>query len=99
MATAAALSITSLDAPIARGEQVISVVQLRRPNAGELRGIKLTDLLQMDVGALSTLLPRISSPALTAADVAKLDPADLVSIATEVGGFFLSRAQKDSLSV
>lgn len=97
--TNAGVSNISLDAPITRDEQVTSVVQLRRPSAGELRGIKLTDLLQMDVGTLSTLLPHISSPALTAADVAKLDPADLVSITTEVGGFFLSKAQKDSLSV
>lgn len=84
--------------PISRGDQLISSLQLRRPNAGELRGITLVDLLQMDVSALALLLPRISSPALTAADVGQLDPADLVSIATEVGGFFLSKAQRESLA-
>lgn len=92
------LSNIVLDAPISRGDQVITTLHLRRPNAGELRGIKLADLLQMDVSALALLLPRISSPALTAADVGKLDPADLVTIATEVGGFFLSKAQRESLS-
>lgn len=86
-----------LDVPIQRGEQVIESVQLRKPDAGSLRGIKLTDLLQMDVGSLTTLLPRITTPTLTAADVAKLDPADLVAVGQEVLTFFLSKATRESL--
>jgi hypothetical protein len=84
-----------LENPIRRGDQVISSLTLRKPDAGTLRGIKLADLLQMDVGALITLLPRISTPTLTAADAAKLDPVDLVALATEVGNFFLTKAQRD----
>ncbi|WP_282244893.1 phage tail assembly protein [Stenotrophomonas sp. PS02300] len=84
-----------LETPIRRGDQVISSLTLRKPDAGTLRGIKLADLLQMDVGALTTLLPRISTPTLTAADAAKLDPVDLVAIATEVGNFFLTKAQRE----
>jgi len=87
-----------LETPIRRGDQMISSLTLRKPNAGTLRGIKLADLLQMDVGALTTLLPRISTPTLTAADAAKLDPVDLVAIATEVGNFFLTKAQRESPS-
>jgi len=87
-----------LETPIRRGDQVISSLTLRKPDAGTLRGIKLADLLQMDVGALTLLLPRISTPTLTTADAAKLDPVDLVSIATEVGNFFLPKAQRESLS-
>ncbi len=87
-----------LETPIRRGDQIISSLTLRKPNAGTLRGIKLADLLQMDVGALTTLLPRISAPTLTAADAAKLDPVDLVAIATEVGNFFLTKAQRESPS-
>lgn len=30
-----------LDTPIARGDQVIATITLRRPKAGELRGISL----------------------------------------------------------
>lgn len=87
-----------LDYPIQRGEQVISTVKLRKPNAGELRGIKLVDLLQMDVSAVATLLPRITEPTLTTADVNKLDPADLVAIGTVTAGFFLPKAQRESLN-
>lgn len=43
-----------LETPIRRGDQVISSLTLRKPDAGTLRGIKLADLLQMDVGALTS---------------------------------------------
>ncbi|CCH13810.1 phage-related tail protein [Stenotrophomonas maltophilia D457] len=88
----------TLDYPIQRGEQVIATIKLRKPNAGELRGIKLVDLLQIDVSAVAALLPRITEPTLTAADVNKLDPADLVAIGTLVAGFFVPKAQREFLS-
>lgn len=88
----------TLEVPIQRGEQLITAITLRKPDAGSLRGIKLMDLLQMDVGALSTLLPRITSPALTPADVSKLDPVDLISLGTEVSTFFVPRKDRASQS-
>ncbi len=60
-----------LESPIQRGEQTITAITLRRPRAGELRGVKLMDLLQMDVAALHVVLPRITSPMLTTHDVAR----------------------------
>lgn len=84
-------SIT-LDTPIQRGTETITAVTLRKPAAGELRGVALTDLLQMDVTALQKVLPRITQPTLTAADVAGMDPADLLQIGTEVSGFLLPKA-------
>lgn len=83
-----------LDTPIVRGEQTITTVVLRKPVSGELRGLKLADLLQLDVSTLQTLLPRISSPTLTHADAANLDPADLVQVGTAVAGFFMTRAER-----
>lgn len=97
--TVIAPNTIALDYPIQRGEQTINTITLRKPNAGELRGIKLVDLLQMDVGAVATLLPRITEPTLTAADVNKLDPADLVAIGTATAGFFLPKAQQEFLAV
>lgn len=73
--------------PITRGEKVIKTVTLNKPTTGALRGMKLADVLQMDVDAITRLLPRISEPALTEADVATLDPADFTSLALEVVGF------------
>lgn len=84
-------SIT-LDTPIKRGENDITEIALRKPAAGELRGVTLTDLLQMDVSALTKVLPRISEPSLTESEVARMDPADLVQIGGVVAGFLLPRA-------
>ncbi len=86
-----------LDNPIVRGEQKIESVTLRKPKSGELRGIQLATLMAMDVGALHTVLPRITSPILTTQDVAGLDPADLLALGMEVVGFFMTRAEKESL--
>ncbi|MCU1163473.1 phage tail assembly protein [Stenotrophomonas maltophilia] len=90
-------NVIVLETPIQRGEQVIRSVRLRKPNAGELRGLKLHELAQMDVTALVTLLPRISQPLLTQHDAAKLEPADLVEVSRVVGGFFEPKASKESL--
>lgn len=81
-----------LDQPIKRGDADITHVTLRKPMAGELRGIKLVDLLHLDVGALQTVLPRITSPSLTTAEVAGLDPADLTELGTQVAGFFVRKS-------
>ncbi len=83
-----------LETPIKRGEQVIESLSLRKPSAGELRGVNLTDLLQLDVTTLQTVIPRISNPILTTADVAGMDPADLVTIGTEVADFLLPKSAK-----
>ena len=82
----------TLDTPIKRGDNDIATIELRKPAAGELRGVTLTDLLQMDVSALTKVVPRISDPALTEVEVARMDPADLVQIGGVVTGFLLPRA-------
>lgn len=85
-----------LDFPIKRGATEITHVPLRKPSAGELRGVKLTELLQMDVGALQTVLPRISP--LTQAEVQQLDPADLTELGTQVVGFFMRKSIREEFA-
>ena len=48
-----------------------------KPAAGELRGIALAELLQLDLGAIIKLLSRIP-PAITEHDARLMDPADLL---------------------
>lgn len=95
----ASINTITLEAPINRGEQTIREVVLRKPGAGELRGLKMVDLLQMDVTALQVLVPRISSPTLTTADVAGLDLADLLQFGTAVSLFFMTKAEREALSL
>lgn len=87
----------TLDTPIHRGETLIDVITLRKPRAGELRGVSLTDVLQMDVNALNRVLPRISQPALTEAEVMNLDPADLVQIGGALSNFLLTRKMRGEM--
>lgn len=84
----------TLDTPIKRGETSIESVEVRKPVSGELRGCNLTDLLQMDVVALTKVLPRITNPTLTEQEVARMDPADMLQMGTEVSGFLLPSRMK-----
>jgi hypothetical protein len=89
----------TLDRPIRRGDTVLDTISLRKPKAGELRGISLTDLLQMDVNALCTVLPRITTPMVLKQEVGDLHPADLVQLGTKVAGFFLPKSALASASL
>lgn len=82
----------TLDYPLKRGDTELRTITLRKPMAGELRNIKLTELLALDVGAVQQLLPRITTPTMTTHEVASLDPADLVELATKVAGFFVRKS-------
>lgn len=88
----------TLDTPIKRGETEITSIELRKPASGELRGLNLTDLLQMDVNALHRVLPRISMPTITEAEAAALDPADLLQLGSRVAGFLLPKVMRPAVS-
>lgn len=88
-----------LDTPIQRGKQIISTVTLRKPCAGELRGIHLAELLNLDVASLIKVIPRISSPGVTAPEAAGMDPADLLAIGGKVVGFLLQKQAKTDASL
>jgi len=88
----------TLDTPIVRGETTVSQVLVRKPGAGELKGVSLINLLQMDVNALITVLPRVTVPTLLQHEVAALDPADLMQLGTEVVGFLMTRSTRSLAS-
>lgn len=77
----------TLQFPLNNGSEPLAQITIRKPLVGELRGLKLTELLQMDIATCEKLLPRITE--LTAPDVAQLDPYDLTAIMEKVAGFFV----------
>ncbi len=81
-----------LSKPLAWGEQKIAELNLRRPTAGDLRGIKLQSLSDMDVNSVLAILPRISMTPLAPGAVNDIDPADLVAIGEAIAGFFVASA-------
>ncbi|MGU9822004.1 phage tail assembly protein [Pseudomonas sp. LF090] len=88
-----------LDTPIRRGTTSINSITLRKPNSGELRGVSLVELLQMDVASLIKVLPRISTPSLTVVEVAGMDPADLLALSSKISGFLLQKSAKTDASL
>jgi hypothetical protein len=84
----------TLDEPLTRGDTVITSVQVRKPLSGELRGVSLMELGNMDVASLQRVLPRITQPTLAPHDVANLDPADLMALGAEVAIFLLKKADR-----
>jgi hypothetical protein len=94
---AAAPSTITLDVPIQRGNTTIVEITLRKPNAGELRGLSLQRLHQADADELLKLLPRITTPSLTPHECAQLDPADLSEAGGVVISFLLKKAVRDAV--
>ncbi|HCA23116.1 MAG TPA: phage tail assembly protein [Pseudomonas sp.] len=88
--------LIELDEPIKRGTTEITEVTLRKPVSGELRGVSLMELANMDVLALRKVLPRISSPSLTDVEVGRMDPADLMQCGVAVASFLLTKKARQA---
>ncbi|MFM2480154.1 phage tail assembly protein [Celerinatantimonas sp. YJH-8] len=85
------LKPVELDEPLTRGDQTITTITVRKPNSGELRGLSLVDIMQMDVIAMGRLLPRVTQPTLTEPEVRQLAPADLMQIGATVCSFLVPK--------
>ncbi|ENT4885276.1 phage tail assembly protein [Salmonella enterica] len=95
-ASVTAKSVT-LDTPIVRGSTTIETLTIRKPSAGELRGVKLQALMESDVNSIITLLPRITSPALTNGEVNSMDSSDLLALGNEIIIFLLPKSVRADL--
>ena len=89
----------TLDQPIQRNGQSVEAFTLRKPAAGELRGLSLVNLLQMDVESLATLLPRISSPTVHKPEVLAMDPADILAAGIVVAGFLQQKGERAAFPI
>lgn len=91
-------ALITLSEPIARTGGDVAVLTLRKPRAGELRGLKVPDLATGDVDAILRVLPRIATPFITDAEAANLAADDLAQIAGNMIGFFMSQAEKAQMA-
>lgn len=92
------MATVTLDAPIVTGDITIDQVKIRKPQAGELRGLSLSALLNLDYAALENLLPRITIPTLNKAQIMAMDPSDFTQLGSEVMDFLLPKGAKAALS-
>ena len=75
--------------PLARDGSQIETIPLRRPLAGDMKGVSQHDILRMVPEAVCTLVTRISEPMLPASQFWMLDPTDLLEVSGRVVGFFV----------
>lgn len=85
----------TLTRPIRRGDDTeLCVLTLREPRPGDLHGLNVTDLLQMNATALLTLLPRISVDGLTPHEAMQLAFGDVVQVGSAIIGFAMTIIEK-----
>ncbi|EJD6045570.1 phage tail assembly protein [Providencia sp. PROV060] len=82
----------TLDEPITRGTTTVTEVVVRKPNSGALRGVRLAALMEMDVDSAILVLPRVTAPALTKAELLMMAPADMVNLTKELVLFLLPKS-------
>jgi len=85
------LGLVTLSKPIICGEQSFNTFKLREIKAGDLRGVKISDFLEFDVDALAVVIPRISTPTLTAKDIYQLNLKDFNALGAGVASFFIEK--------
>lgn len=79
--------IITLSTALLRGDKQITDITVNKPTVPALKGLKMFDVLQMDVDALQVLLPRVTSPVLHKADFATMEVADFTELAAAAVGF------------
>lgn len=83
--------------PIKRGDTEITGVQIRKPAAGELRGLEMRSLMMGDVTQHLKLLPRITTPILQEHELDKMDADDFADLVNETVTFLLPKGAKAQL--
>lgn len=83
----------TLSAPVKVDGKEVSEVSLRCPKTGELRGLMLSSVLQMETSAMLRLLPRITMPPLTESQIADMPPSDFLEMTKAAVLFFMNPSQ------
>lgn len=87
--------VVELETPLKRGKNEVSEITVRKPMSGGMRGVSLVDIMNLDVAALTKVMPRITTPALTEAELKTMDIVDLVQLGTALNGFLTPKKYKD----
>lgn len=83
-----------LEKPVKRGDTAIDLVQIRKPVAGDCRGLQVAQLQFGDVNSIIKIVPRISIPRLEEHEVAALDTNDFAEVTEIIAGFFTTSATR-----
>lgn len=74
--------------------QKVTEITLRKPKAGELRGLSMVDILRMDVSTMFRLLPRITMPPVSDIQLSsEIETDDFTAMAAKTLIFFAKPEQ------
>ncbi|ENL6054145.1 phage tail protein [Salmonella enterica] len=92
-ATAPVKGVT-LAQPIVRRDETITYVEIGDAikQSGSLRGLSLSDVLNMKTDTLVTLFTRVTSPRLKESEIAKLATSDFIALSTAIVPFLTPTA-------
>ncbi|EHK2723910.1 TPA: phage tail protein [Salmonella enterica subsp. enterica] len=84
----------TLTKPIVRGDETITYVEIGDAikQSGSLRGLSLSDVLNMKTDTLVTLFTRVTSPRLKESEIAKLATSDFIALSTAIVPFLTPTA-------
>ncbi|MBL4830040.1 MAG: phage tail assembly protein [Aliivibrio sp.] len=80
-------STVKLMTPMEVDGKEVTEIKLRKPCAGDLRGLNLIGVVEMHFDAASVILPRISS--LNERDILNMEVENLAPLMTEIASFFV----------
>ena len=79
----------TLTEPLRRGETELTEITILKPNVLTLKGLKMFEIMQIDVDTYIQLLPRITAPALTKNELQNMEAVDFTALCLETVGFFV----------
>ncbi len=87
-------TVVELEQPIIQGETKITQLTLRKPTAGELRGIKLIQIMELIPDAFFQLIPRICTPTVTIGQLHTIDATDLLEIMAKIASMLEKKSSQ-----
>jgi len=88
--------VITLTNPLVRGENKITEITVNKPTVPALKGLKMFDVLQMDVDALQVLLTRVTNPVLHKSDFSTMEVADFTELAALAVGFLGKNSEAEA---
>lgn len=79
----------TLSAPVRVDGKDVTEITIREPKAGEMRGLLMVQIAQMDTTHLMKLLPRITVPSLSEAQLSDLRLSDFFALSTKAVSFLV----------
>jgi hypothetical protein len=86
-----------LEVPIKRAGGDITELKVMKPLGGDLRGLSLKSLADMDAVSIQILLPRITQPSIIQAEASALDLVDLANCGGVIWDFLHPMAVRKAM--